>query len=1560
MTKQLALNLVIDAKTGKLVGELAKGETGLDKFERKVKKTDAATSKSTQTVGQFSSAFKLLGGAVAGVSLGYLVKQLYEGIDAIQGMEAQLKTTTGSVGGAALALDRLTDFAKKTPFTINQSVEAFTRLTNMGLNPSEKAMLSYGNTAAAMGLDMMQMVEAVADAAVGEFERLKQFGIKAKNNGESIAFTFQGQTKSIKNDAASIEEYLQGIGENEFAGAMTDQMGKLSSKMNNVGIETQLLAKSLGDQGLTAIFDGVIDSLGGAVKVTTAWIKESGILTSVISEGGAFIADIFSALEVVLKTSALGWLTMGEYATGAMAASADAVAGLINAALEPLLNVLSAVAEGWGYIFEAMAEFTGSETMGAAAASLSSFSKTVKEFSVSGDDITKLHQKMGAAVVSTTKDIEALKNANAGDKVRQWVYENVTAINEQKEAAKEAAKAIKEMAGGETVGKVFDSADLNDLIKDVDKLGDSWKNTGDTMTDAFGSIADQIDKMVASFEMFSTMQEDFDKQRKDANTIQDLELREKTLAELDKYEGKMQTERLQSTVGGFASMAGAASEMFDEQSKGRETLHRLEQAFTIIEVGLALKKAAANAMAAIAGQGQGDPYTAFARIAAMAALMAGLGLFSGSVSGAPVSSADRQKDQGTGTTLGSDEKSASINNSTDRMIELETEQYAELREMNNSLKMLNSYMSRLATSLVGGYGKFDGSNYGGEIGSKSTTSKFEKLLIGAGLEGLDPTGIMDKIISGFSKTKTSIEDSGISIVGQTIGNIIETGLANVNAYYDVKTKDSSWWGLKTDTKYTTEYESLDNGVQREIGLVFTSLADSITSAVELLGFEVGKELVMTNFTNIADLITAGNFDFESGKPFLNNIFSDYFESITGVLGEEATKTLDNFKINLSNVSFKDMSGEEIEAELQAIFSKQADLMTEYLIPAIAEYQKVGEGLYDTLVRVAQEQAIFNSNMDAIGLQLGRFGDLTKETETAITQSLLDLMGGIENYMDQVNVYFSEFFTEAEQFDYLASMISDQFESLGQVIPQTRDEFRSLVDGIDLTTQSGQQLFAALMSLVPSMDSYFDSIEQQVEVTQEATQVTIDTTKQLLSMTVDLNRELARMDMTPVQLAIEDILLWKQAAIEAAEEVGATDFTLIEKIAERRLADVIKGEVDSIERQIERLASNTQREVDSLEQTFSDLARAISETSATIGAAILNIQKQQPNFNANEFYSNQVSDLRESLGQGTVKEQLKRVNTLNTAINDRYQAELAEIENSRAQAEAAHQQQMNAYNEQVSAIETMNDAAKALKKASQDLLIGNLSPLTAGEQLAEAEAQFNEILRKARGGDADAIGQLKSSGEQYLGLAQQYKPANYQDVFSQVYGAFTDVGSKEQAIPPAPSPHFMTLRYQEAAEQLAVDTIAELKELQLLTDELNATAGEEMEATIGTLQAQAELDAQLMRDSIDKLPGVIEGETAQMVKYIEAQTQVAKEQLAAINAATAAIVDAIGTLPAPIVNVPAPIVNVPAPVVNVPAPIVNIQKQETDNGMKDFSRDLSDLIDKIRDDRTSGNDLRRAM
>lgn len=138
-------------------------------------------------------------------------------------LEARLETALGSSSLAKQTFEELRSFTKDLAITTEEAADSYIKLKNLGLDPTIEALKSYGNTAAAQGKSINQLIEAVADASTGEFERLKEFGIKANQEGEKVTLTFQGMSTTIGNNAREIQKYLQDLGNTTFAGALEKQ-----------------------------------------------------------------------------------------------------------------------------------------------------------------------------------------------------------------------------------------------------------------------------------------------------------------------------------------------------------------------------------------------------------------------------------------------------------------------------------------------------------------------------------------------------------------------------------------------------------------------------------------------------------------------------------------------------------------------------------------------------------------------------------------------------------------------------------------------------------------------------------------------------------------------------------------------------------------------------------------------------------------------------------------------------------------------------------------------------------------------------------------------------------------------------------------------------------------------------------------------------------------------------------------------------------------------------------------------------------------------------------------
>ena len=226
-----------------LSDDIVKATKRLDKFEKEAKQADKSTKK-------LSGGFKLLGGAVAAISFGLIIKNVVSTAAAFEKLEASLETVTGSTENATMAMEGITAFATSTPFQVGEITESFIKLKALGIEPTEEKLRSFGNTSSAMGKSLNQMIEAVADAATGEFERLKEFGIKSSSQGDQVAFTFNGITKTVGKNSEEITKYLTDIGNTKFAGAMEKQMDTLNGAFSNFGDTVELamvkLAKESG------------------------------------------------------------------------------------------------------------------------------------------------------------------------------------------------------------------------------------------------------------------------------------------------------------------------------------------------------------------------------------------------------------------------------------------------------------------------------------------------------------------------------------------------------------------------------------------------------------------------------------------------------------------------------------------------------------------------------------------------------------------------------------------------------------------------------------------------------------------------------------------------------------------------------------------------------------------------------------------------------------------------------------------------------------------------------------------------------------------------------------------------------------------------------------------------------------------------------------------------------------------------------------------------------------------------------------------------------------------
>ncbi len=251
-------------KWRKLKTDIAAARTEMERMRHE----SGLANRQPQSGGAMSG---LIGGAVAGMTAFAAAKVLELGQSAVntqmefEKLGVVLTNALGSSSEAQQALKDIQAFAAKTPFQVEELSESFLMLANRGMKPTMEQMRQMGDLAASQGKSFIQLTEAILDAATGEFERLKEFGIKGKKEGDKVTLMFKGQTVEVKNTQEAISDAIRAMGDYEgVAGGMAAISGTLSGKVSNLKDNWSLFLNSL--QGLRKGSSVVVDGLNVMLK----------------------------------------------------------------------------------------------------------------------------------------------------------------------------------------------------------------------------------------------------------------------------------------------------------------------------------------------------------------------------------------------------------------------------------------------------------------------------------------------------------------------------------------------------------------------------------------------------------------------------------------------------------------------------------------------------------------------------------------------------------------------------------------------------------------------------------------------------------------------------------------------------------------------------------------------------------------------------------------------------------------------------------------------------------------------------------------------------------------------------------------------------------------------------------------------------------------------------------------------------------------------------------------------------------------------------------------------
>ena len=489
----------------------AQGEATIDRLDSKVKKLDNTAVKTQKSSDRLAGSIKAIAtAAVAYVTVDKLTSSLTSLATSAINTTAQfeqfnaiLTTIEGSALKAEQSMQWITDFTSRTPYELANVTESFVRLKSYGLEPTDGLLKTLGDTASAMGKDIMQAVEAISSAVVGENERLKAFGITAKVQGEQIAYSWtnaSGEARQaiVENNSSIIKSTLEAIFNSKYAGAMETQSRTWNGLISNMKDSWTIFQSSIMQEG------GVFDYLKAIVTV----VGENMTNAFSSAQDGAkdFGLGVIETIKGTIRT--IGFMydsveSMGDI-FGLMGAGA-------RAAFYGIQIVSSNVTLSIYRAFESTVQGIDRIFTNLSNGIISSFESVINSI-ISG--YNAIAGTVGLPMLNQVSFQRTdYTNFNMNDDIINLLSERVIPATEG--FAKAQADAERYMAqlsdaeGGRTFADRF--------IADIDKAYETIKNQivgGDAKVD-FGDDPDSIEDAALALEDFKTEMEEIEKTIKD-------------------------------------------------------------------------------------------------------------------------------------------------------------------------------------------------------------------------------------------------------------------------------------------------------------------------------------------------------------------------------------------------------------------------------------------------------------------------------------------------------------------------------------------------------------------------------------------------------------------------------------------------------------------------------------------------------------------------------------------------------------------------------------------------------------------------------------------------------------------------------------------------------------------------------------------------------------------------------------------------------------------------------------------------------------------------------------
>lgn len=337
----------------------------------------------------------------------------------------------------------------------------------------------------------------------------------------------------------------------------------------------------------------------------------------------------------------------------------------------------------------------------------------------------------------------------------------------------------------------------------------------------------------------------------------------------------------------------------------------------------------------------------------------------------------------------------------------------------------------------------------------------------------------------------------------------------------------------TSSMFETNYEVIERGFRGLLQGGGKTFVDEYAKILKTVTTSTTKEL--TKSFSSTGLI--GDFDFDLGgtsgstssedgtttvsssvltktsrnkkiTTLMRNVVADVINSVSiyaealGQSGDELKSIQHQFSLKFGNNADSDKIRKAFEGEIE----DYTDKLAKAVLDGAKGMQLAGESWTDTLERIVTDFWGIYGTMELLGAQM--FDISAKGASKA--SKLVQLFGDVDAFNSAAQEYFQVAYSQAEQEAALREYTKNMLRDAGYngALPQTREQYKALVEAQDLNTKKGREYYHLLVSMAAMFDQILPAYEGGMN----------DTTKYVLDGLDDLIRQAQQAQRTFEQLA----------------------------------------------------------------------------------------------------------------------------------------------------------------------------------------------------------------------------------------------------------------------------------------------------------------------------------------------------------------------------------------------------------------------------------------------------------